>query len=254
MIDWHCHILPAIDDGPETLAESLEMARILAAVGFRQVHCTPHAILGRFDNRPSQVRKATVLLQKELDATGIPLSLSPGMEYYLDEYFPVLLERPQTLGDSRMLLVEIPSQASAELVLDNIERILQRGYVPLLAHPERSALLYREGSPLKGLLQRLLVLPSGPATGDEDSIVAALWMELQDKGSLFQGNLPSLSGYYGRRVQRRAESHLEGGLYHCFGSDGHGAESLQAQLLPALQALAGYQKLQDTGYKAQGER
>lgn len=92
MIDWHCHILPAIDDGLETLSESLEMARLLASAGFRQVHCTPHCVLGRFDNRPSQVQRATEELQKQVNRAGIPLLLSPGMEYSLDEYFPVLLE------------------------------------------------------------------------------------------------------------------------------------------------------------------
>lgn len=236
-----------MDDGPETLAESLEMARLLAAVGFRRVHCTPHSILGRFDNRPSQVQKATLQLQKELNRAGIPLSLSPGMEYYLDEYFPMLLESPQPLGDSRMLLVEIPSQACGELVLDNIERILKRGYVPLLAHPERSPLLHRAGSLLKRLLQRLPGGEIDSETAEQPSFGAALRHQLQRSGCLFQGNLLSFSGFYGRRVQRRASTHLDDGLYRYFGSDGHRADSLETCLLPALQLLSDHRQEKMTG-------
>jgi protein-tyrosine phosphatase len=241
MIDWHCHILPGLDDGPDTLDESLEMARLLVAVGFRQVHCTPHSILGRFDNRPSQVQKATTRLQKELRRAGIPLLLSPGMEYYLDDYFPVLLEQPQTLGDSQMLLVEIPSQSSAELVRDNILRILHKGYVPLLAHPERSALLSLAAPALPRWFRRLLPRRNVPV-GSEPDVVTALAQEFQQLDCLFQGNLLSFSGHYGRRVQQAAAGWFDKGLYHCFGSDGHGAESLEIGLIPALQVVNGNRK------------
>ena len=246
MIDWHCHILPEIDDGPETLAESLEMARLLAAVGFRQVHCTPHCVLGRFDNRPSQVQKATAELQKELSRAGIPLFLSPGMEYSLDEYFPVLLEQPQCLGDSRLLLVEIPPQGSPELVRENIRRIIQRGMIPLLAHPERSVLLGRgepfpRWQPFIGLIRRLLTCNAGSALSDATMPGSLLQDELLGMGCLFQGNILGFSGRYGRKVQQRAFANLDQGLYNYFGSDGHDAESLEAGLLPALQVLTGHE-------------
>ncbi|OEU63537.1 MAG: hypothetical protein BA870_05255 [Desulfuromonadales bacterium C00003094] len=245
MIDWHCHILPAIDDGPETLTESLEMARLLVAVGFRRVHCTPHCMLGRFDNRPSQVQRATAALQRALRREGIPLLLSPGMEYSLDEYFPVLLEQPQTLGDSRLLLVEVPWQASVELVLENVRLIIQRGLIPLLAHPERSDLLHMDTlfpqrRSFKGLVGRWLARRGAAAATDDCVSGLLLQDQLQDMGCLLQGNLLSFSGCYGGQVQQRVVANLEKGCYNCFGSDGHGAESLAAGLLPALQALSNY--------------
>lgn len=250
MIDWHCHILPAIDDGPETLAESLEMARLLAAAGFRRVHCTPHCILGRFDNRPFQVQRATAALQKELRHAGIPLLLSPGMEYSLDEYFPVLLDQPQTLGDSRLLLVEVPRQASIELVMENVRLIIQRGLIPLLAHPERcdllhSNVLFQQGRSFMRLVRRCLMLKSDSAT-DDFYPTSLLRDQLQGMGCLFQGNLLSFSGCYGRQVQKQVLANLDRGLYNCFGSDGHGAESLAAGLSPALQALNNHPRGMDT--------
>jgi len=245
MIDWHCHILPAIDDGPETLAESLEMARLLVAAGFRRVHCTPHCMLGRFDNRPSQVQRATAVLQKALRRAGIPLLLSPGIEYSLDEYFPVLLEQPQPLGDSRLLLVEVPRQASIELVLENVRLIIQRGLIPLLAHPERSDLLHLDASfqqcrSFLGLVRRWLDRRGDPVAADDSSPGLLLQDQLQDMGCLLQGNLLSFSGCYGRQVQQRVLANFDRGLYHCFGSDGHGAESLAAGLSPALQVLTNH--------------
>ncbi len=248
MIDWHCHILPGIDDGPETLAESLEMAKLLAAAGFRQVYCTPHCLLGRFDNRPSQVQKATEHLQKELHRKHIPLLLSPGMEYPLDEYFPVVLEQPQPLGDSRLLLVEVPRQVTMELVKENIQRILRRGLIPLLAHPERSEPLYKNPS-----LRKAWSLPTwiGRLTGrgnilslpDTAAPLPSPQQELQAMGCLFQGNLPSFSERYGRKVRQQAFANLDQSLYSCFGSDGHDAESLRTFLGSALQIVS--DRLQD---------
>lgn len=235
-----------MDDGPETLAESLQMARLLAAVGFRQVHCTPHCVLGRFNNRPSLVQRATAELQEELSRAGIPLLLSPGMEYSLDENFPVLLEQPQCLGDSRLLLIEVPRQASPELVRDNVRLIIQRGLIPLMAHPERSVLLgwgepFQKWPSITGFIRRWLACGSGPALSDAVAPNLLLQNELQDLGCLFQGNILGFSGRYGRKVQLRALVNLEQGLYSYFGSDGHGLDSLEAGLLPALQVLSEHQ-------------
>jgi protein-tyrosine phosphatase len=245
MIDWHCHILPGLDDGPETMAESLAMARLLADVGFRTVHCTPHCISGRYDNSPDQVRRATERFQRELLGEGIRLAVKPGMEYYLDEHFPGQLENPQFLGNTRLLLVEIPSRASVDLVRENLRQILRRGHVPLLAHPERSALLTHggydtlSGQLIRGLRRLGASLPGGKTSSD-DFAGEALLSDLTDMGCRFQGNLPSFTGWYGRGPQRQALRNLAGGLYSCLGSDGHGFKSLKQFLQPALSVLKGF--------------
>ena len=138
MIDFHCHLLPALDDGPESVDESLAMARALAEFGFREVHCTPHCIAGQYETSPVEVREAVRKLQARLDLEGIALTLRTGMEYYLDECFERYAANLLPLGDSKLVLCEAPPQAPPALVSEMASLIVVQGYIPLLAHPERS--------------------------------------------------------------------------------------------------------------------
>jgi protein-tyrosine phosphatase len=219
VIDHHSHILPSIDDGARDLAEEVEMARLLAGAGFRQVFCTPHCIRGYYDTTPEAVGEAVAALQRTLDGEGIRLRLGPGMEYYLDECF-LNLKELQTLGESRLVLVEAPSQALEEVVMQGIEKVRGAGLTPLVAHPERSEVFTPSAS-------GRLSLP---------------------EGTLLQANLGSFTGFYGKQVQRRAYDLLRAGRYAVFGSDAHDAarlagmlEAWQGKLLanPALRLLAG---------------
>jgi protein-tyrosine phosphatase len=195
------------------------MARLLAAAGFRQVFCTPHCIRGYYDTTPEAVREAVCALQKALDGEGIRLRLRPGMEYYLDEYFLDLRE-PQTLGESRLVLVEAPSQALEEVVMQGLEKVRAIGLTPLVAHPERSEVFTPSPSGLRSL----------------------------PEGTLLQANLGSFTGFYGKQVQRRAYDLLRAGRYAALGSDAHDAARLAGMLEawlgklvanPALRLLAG---------------
>lgn len=228
MKDWHCHILPGVDDGAADVATSIEMAQLLSRAGMTEVYCTPHRIFGLYDNTPDSVRAAVVALQSHLDRAGISIRLHAGMEYYLDEYFPAALDQPLLLGESNRLLVEIPSQADPGLVRDGVFSLLRKGLVPVIAHPERSRLL--EPPPSPGLWQKLL-------GGQDSSAGTSLLEDLRAMGCLFQGNLGSFSGYYGRSAQQRAGEFAANGLYSCFGSDGHTAEMLQSCLAPGVEAV-----------------
>lgn len=219
MIDHHCHILPGMDDGAKTLAESLEMARLLVAAGFREVCCTPHCIRGSYDTTPEEVCEATTALQGALHGEGIALRLQPGMEYYLDEFF-LDLQVLLPLGDSRLLLVEAPGQANAEVVRQGLEKVCAAGLTPLIAHPERSEVFTSR-------VPSLATLP---------------------EGCLLQANIGSFTGLYGSQAQRRAYDLLRAGRYAALGSDGHDARRLPAMLEgwrekllvnPALRQLAG---------------
>ncbi|ALC17052.1 Tyrosine-protein phosphatase YwqE [Desulfuromonas soudanensis] len=239
MNDWHCHLLPGLDDGARSLDEALLMARQLAGAGFTEVYCTPHCIRGTYDNTPQTVRRGVLELQSALDGEDIPLRLHPGMEYYLDEYFPEALDDPQPLGGTSLLLVEAPSRAEPALVRENIHRAVRCGFTPLLAHPERT-LFFDQAPPGDlswtriGRALRFFSPPPSPVATElsPDSELGYL----RDMGCLFQGNLGSFAGVYGARVRRRAAALHGSGIYHCFGSDGHSPDSLE-KVLEGLKAL-----------------
>lgn len=224
MIDWHCHLLPGIDDGAPDLEESLAMARALAAAGYRQVCCTPHCMHGVYGNDRQSVLQAVAALQRELDAAGVALKLLAGMEYYLDEFFPEQLADPLPLGCTRLLLVETPSRAHPKVVRENIFSIVRKGFIPLLAHPERlSSLVWAEAKPASGLWSRL----TGGLAASRSPGPAFDLRDLRALGCQFQGNLGSLGGYYGAEVKARAQALLQAGFFHCFGTDGHHQRGLR---------------------------
>lgn len=205
--------------------EAVAMARSLAGAGFATVHCTPHCIRGAYDTSPAVVRSATAELQQLLDGKGIALRLRPGMEYYLDEFFP-REEELQPMGDSPLILVEAPSQANAEVVIEGLQRVVADGFTPLIAHPERTEIFldFEFNSKLKTKNSKL------------------------PEKLLFQANIGSFTGQYGSRVQRRAYDLLRAGRYSLIGSDGHDSARLENMLEswqdkldanPALRLLAG---------------
>ncbi len=220
MIDFHCHILPGIDDGCRDLDESLALAQVLVAAGFKEVHCTPHCIHGVYDNTPSSVRAAVEQLQQQITREGIPLQLHAGMEYYLDEYFPHKLSDVQPLGETQLLLVEFPmQQADPAQIKDHIFQIIRNGYTPVIAHPERYHYLLPEEK-RSGVFKRLF----GNSRQQSESTSPGLLAELQQQGCLLQGNIGSLVGYYGHKVQENAERFQQAGFYRFWGSDAHHPE------------------------------
>ncbi|MCP3177484.1 phosphoesterase [Desulfuromonas sp. KJ2020] len=236
MIDYHCHLLPGLDDGCQDLAEAVELARLLVGAGFRQIYCTPHCIRGVYDNTPSVVQAAVAVLQQELDRQGIVLRLHAGMEYYLDEYFPRLLSDLQPLGDTGMVLVESPSQAEGDALKEAIFAIVRKGLTPLFAHPERYGFLALPASG-SGLLHKVKTYFSG-ATSDGEAGAHSLIGDLQRQGCLFQGNIGSFAGHYGSSVAQRARQLQQRQFYYCFGSDSHRPDSAQ-RILAAVPDVLG---------------
>lgn len=217
LTDWHCHLLPGVDDGPATVAEAVEMATVLARIGFRLVHCTPHRIRGYYDTPNSQVKEEVALLQQELDRRGIPLRLAPGREYFLDEFLPEYLADPLPLGESNRVLVELGHLCREDFVKTTFLALRQKGFVPLVAHPERSPLLFLR--PVKEERKGLSRLFFRQSSGSEAGIT--LMEYLMEIGCEFQGNAGSFAGMYGEPARRKARAFLDRGVYSRFGTDLH---------------------------------
>ncbi|TLM69008.1 MAG: hypothetical protein FDZ69_02065 [Deltaproteobacteria bacterium] len=281
MIDYHCHLLPGLDDGPDSVDESLEMARALAAFGFREVHCTPHCIAGQYEIPPVEVREAVRRLQARLDQAGVALTLRSGMEYYLDDCFERFAANLLPLGESRVVLCEAPPLAPAELVSEMAGLIVVQGFVPLIAHPERSEVVWhmlrphgdRQELPAVDTndevssgpwWRRLFNRTTGAATDDaapeaHHSSLIAQYAALPEE-SLFQANLGSFVGFYGPQPQRRAYELLQRGVYRCLASDLHEGRSAAALLddargkldyNPALRKLGEFRAPQGQGGNSQ---
>ena len=228
--DYHSHILPGMDDGAKTLDEALEMARILAEAGYRQVHCTPHLIKGMYSATTRDVLYAIGQLQESIRSDGLPLTLLAGREYYLDEFFPEYLKEPLLMEGTNFLMIEIPSHAPEELVKNTIFQITCSGYTPLIAHPERCALLeipkHEKRAP--GLFPSWLT--PGRHSRQPEYSGNALLSYLKKTGCQFQANLGSLNGQYGRHIQSNARRFDTSGTYTHAGTDGHSPEALRSIL------------------------
>lgn len=231
MIDWHCHILPGLDDGSRDSEQSLAMAGSLSAHGFLTVHCTPHLIRGCFEASNSDVLRSMEELQQRITDAAIPLTLLPGREYYLDEFLMTYLEEPLPLGDSRLVLVEIPPRTTSDMVRQLAYSVVRAGFIPVIAHPERCELFATETEPTTGRgffgsIKRLLTGGSDnrPEQEPSDSTGNLLLDYLRDLGCSFQGNLGSFQGFYGGQVKAAAEALQCRGIYDRYGSDLHAPE------------------------------
>jgi tyrosine-protein phosphatase YwqE len=194
--DMHSHLIPGIDDGAPDKETSLEMIRRLKELGFRKLITTPHVMLEFYDNNFEKVTKHFAELQRFINEQGLGIELGVGAEYYLDSFFlPSVM--PDGLlsfgGSKKYVLVEVSMAGWPRQFSDMLFSIQAAGYTPILAHPER----YQYEEDIK------------------------VFLELKEKGVLFQMNLLSILGYYGRGVKAAAERYLDHELYHFCGTDMH---------------------------------
>lgn len=110
MIDIHCHILPAMDDGASDSADSIEMARAAVYQGIRTIIATPHHKNGVYENDQAAVREAADQLNKRLIKEDIPLTVLPGQEIriYGDLERDIAEQQLLTLNDTKYILIEFP--------------------------------------------------------------------------------------------------------------------------------------------------
>ena len=139
-IDIHSHLLPSIDDGCLDLSESFDCVTQLVDRGFVGSICTPHVYPRDHDcNDIESVRAMTVQLANELADAGVEYRLWPGGELRLyDGVIDWLKDHPvPTLADSRCVLVDFWVDGWPKWVMRTFEWLIEQGYQPILAHPER---------------------------------------------------------------------------------------------------------------------
>ncbi len=150
MIDLHAHILPGIDDGPQSLEDSLEMARLAVADGITTLLATPHLFRRKSVdlealNTPDAIRQAVERFNQQLAEEDIDLTVLAGCEVPL---FPEIIKfidegRILTLNDrQRYICLEMPDTVIPPATEDIIFQLSSRGLTPIITHPERNLVFY----------------------------------------------------------------------------------------------------------------
>ena len=138
-LDAHCHLLPAIDDGPQKIEGTLAIARLLVEMGVETVAATPHVISDIYPNTKERILDAADKITRVLKDERISLKIVVGAEYYTEPWFLNQIEKDEILsfGEERYVLFESPSEHKPMLMDEVIYSLKYAGYTPLLAHAER---------------------------------------------------------------------------------------------------------------------
>ncbi len=183
MIDLHSHVLPGIDDGPETIEESLVLARAAAAAGTRTIVATPH-VSWHYPNDADTIARLVRELNERLRAEGTLLEVRPGAEIAMTRAAEIGAEQLARLrlGGGPWLLVE-PPFTPVVTGLDALVLDLQRqGHRIVLAHPERCPAFHRDRQMLEALVRSgvLTSITAGSLVGSFGSTVRGFALQLVD--------------------------------------------------------------------------
>jgi protein-tyrosine phosphatase len=209
-VDIHCHLIPEIDDGAKSWAESLAMAKMAVADGIATIVLTPHQLGTYAHNSGDLIRQRTIELQEQLDARGIPLEVLPGADVRIEDGMLGGLRAGTVLSLAdrrRHVLLELPHELYFPLegVLEDLRR---HGLTGILSHPERNQGLLKD----PGLIEPLV-----------------------DAGCLMQVTASSLIGGMGPGPQGMAEWLLAQGFVHFLATDAHGHKSRRPLMTRAFE-------------------
>ncbi len=217
MIDFHSHILPQIDDGSKSYNETIEMLEEAKNAGFEKIISTSHYIEKYYEINEEQ----RLQLLKNINFQDIKLYL--GSEIYVTNEIVQLLKdkKASTINNSRYVLYELPMHSKNMNDKEIIYRIVENGYVPIIAHPERYS--YVQESP-------------------------EYVEELAEMGALFQSNYGSIIGMYGEKAKKTVKKLLKQNLIHFLGSDVHRPEQIYpkiSKILKKLNKIVSQEKLEE---------
>jgi protein-tyrosine phosphatase len=139
MIDIHCHILPAIDDGPKDIETSLQMMRIARDDGIAHIIATPHYRYNDEGPTAKDITDRAELLRAKAAEEGISINILSGADIGLNYELIDGIENKgvPTLNSSRYFLIELP-----DLIPPNLENLFftaeLSGLIPIITHPERN--------------------------------------------------------------------------------------------------------------------
>lgn len=215
-IDVHSHLLPGVDDGCETIEDSIACARAMVRAGYTHVFCTPHIWPNLTQNTLANIRRWTDALQREIDLRMIRLKVLPGAEIHLTPKY--MQTDPKDIVTyalaGKHVIFDLWADRLPEHFEPSVKWFQSLGLTVLLAHPER-----------------MRAVQDDPALADY----------FDQLGMLLQGNLQCFCDPPASPTRRTAELFITSGRYFCLGSDCHGLDSLGTRLpgLDVVRDLAG---------------
>ena len=193
--DIHSHLVPGIDDGSQTMEDTIKLIKEQYALGIRKFITTPHIMSDFYKNTPEIILPGVDEIRNVLKQENIDVEIYGAAEYYFDEVFVKRIETEKllTFGDN-YLLFEISFINCPDNLKDAIFKMQLQGYKPIMAHPERYPFFYNNF--------------------DE-------YRNIRDSGVLLQININSIAGYYGADAKAIAEKLIDHNLVDLIGSDMH---------------------------------
>ncbi len=218
--DMHSHLLPGIDDGSPDLPSSIELIKGMMNLGYSKLITTPHIMWDMYKNTRENVLEKLELLRTAVKEEGLNVEINAAAEYFLDDHFHEELKKnaPLLPISGNMILVEFSMAYPSHSLKDILFDMQMQGLQPIIAHPERY--IYLEKS-------------------------KDFYEELRDIGCLFQLNILSMVGHYGKTQQELAQYLMKKNYYDLVGTDLHNLRHLDALFNPDLGGHI--QKLLDTG-------
>lgn len=213
MVDLHSHLIYGIDDGSKSREMTLNMLRQSVLGGTTKLVLTPHYMPGYFEVPLEEVKEKAEVVRSLAKEENLNIDIYCGQEVY---YTSNILENYNngyigTINNSRYMLIEFNMRDfSSKEAIEIIYELQLKGIVPVIAHPER----YR----------KFIKNPS-------------LINEFIREGFLFQLNLGSITGEFGKEVQKNAEIYIKNKIYSFIGSDAHRDAKRNPNMKDGVQAI-----------------
>lgn len=219
--DIHSHLIPGIDDGSQSLDDSIAMLYKFKELGYKKVITTPHVMSDHYRNTPEIILSGLEIVRAELKRINLDIEIEAAAEYFFDEtIFEKIRNKELLTFNGNHVLVEFSFFSMPQGEENLFFELLTNGYQPVLAHFERYAFLH-------GSIEKAI--------------------EWRNKGIYIQLNLNSLSGHYGPEVKKQAEKLLQAEAIDFVGTDCHRIEHLM--LLEKQLSSSNFQKLMSLNLK-----
>lgn len=206
MIDIHTHILNGVDDGSQSMEETIQILKEAAQAGVTDIILTPHYVSdGNYTENVKNNQKRIEEVIREVIKQNIDIRLYQGNEIYVTRNMEecIYAGNASSLNKSRYVLFELPMNHGISYLHDVVYSLLGEGFIPIIAHPERYTFYQNDQTPM---------------------------VDLIEKGVLFQANVGSILGIYGKEAKKALIQMLKTNKIHFLASDVHRAGTIYPKM------------------------